>query len=114
MWQGTTEPCAKYDFETRPDTLCSRAPQLCGLILQQPSSPMPSEALPATKILTFLSEAAKAGQPAAPQPFTKAEILAFPEVKQWLAKGYVLDSFENKLSPKDPGQVILLVLLARD
>lgn len=74
---------------------------------------MSSAELPATKILTFLSEAAKAGRPAAPQPFTKAEILAFPEVKQWLAKGYALDSFENKLSPKDPSQVILLVLLAR-
>jgi len=75
---------------------------------------MPSEELPATKILTFLSEAAPAGHPTAPVPFTKAEILTFPEVKQWLAKGYALDSFENKLSPKNPSQVILLVLLARD
>jgi hypothetical protein len=75
---------------------------------------MRTEELPATKILTFLSEAAPAGRPAAPVPFTKAEILTFPEVKQWLAKGYTLDSFENKLSPKNPSQVILLVLLARD
>jgi hypothetical protein len=75
---------------------------------------MSAEKLPATKLLTFLSETAKAGQPSAPIPFSKAEILAFPEVKQWLAKGYVLDSFENKLSPKDPNQVILLVMLTRD
>ncbi len=75
---------------------------------------MPSEELPATKILTFLSEAAKTGRPAAPQPFTKAEILTFSEVKHWLDKGYTLDSFENKLSPKDPSQVILLVLLVRN
>jgi len=75
---------------------------------------MRTEELPATKILTFLSEAAPAGRTAAPVPFTKAEILTFPEVKQWLAKGYALDSFENKLSPKNPSQVILLVLLARD
>lgn len=75
---------------------------------------MRTEELPATKILTFLSEAAPTGRPAAPVPFTKAEILTFPEVKQWLAKGYALDSFENKLSPKDPSQVILLVLLARE
>jgi hypothetical protein len=69
--------------------------------------------LPATKILTFLSAPAPAGQKAAPIPFTKAELLAFPEVKEWLAKGYELDSFENKLSPKNPSQVILLVVLAR-
>jgi hypothetical protein len=75
---------------------------------------MRTDELPATKILTFLSEAAPAGRPAAPVPFTKVEILTFPEVKQWLAKGYALDSFENKLSPKDPSQVILLVLLARE
>ena len=75
---------------------------------------MRTEELPATKILTFLSEAAPAGRAAAPVPFTKAEILTFPEVKQWLAKGYALDSFETKLSPKNPSQVILLVLLARD
>jgi hypothetical protein len=71
---------------------------------------MPSADLPTTKILTFLSEPAKAGPP---MPFTKTELLAFPEVKQWLAKGYELDSFENKLSPKDPSQVILLVVLSR-
>ena len=74
---------------------------------------MQSNELPITKLLTFLSEPQKAGQAAAPVPFTKAELLAFPEVKQWLAKGYELDSFENKLSPKDPSQVILLVVLAR-
>lgn len=74
---------------------------------------MQPEELPATKILTFLSEPTAAGQKSAPQPFTLAELLAFPEVKRWLAKGYALDSFENKLSPKDPSQVILLVLLAR-
>jgi hypothetical protein len=69
--------------------------------------------LPATKILTFLSAPAPAGHKAAPIPFTKAELLAFPEVKEWLAKGYELESFENKLSPKNPSQVILLVVLAR-
>lgn len=67
--------------------------------------------LPATKILTFLSEPTPAG--AAPIPFTQAEILSFSEVKAWLAKGYELESFENKLSPKNPAQVILLVVLAR-
>lgn len=67
--------------------------------------------LPATKILTFLSEPAAAG--VAPIPFTQAELLAFSEVKAWLAKGYELESFENKLSPKNPAQVILLVVLAR-
>ncbi len=74
---------------------------------------MSSTELPVTKILTFLSEPAKASQKQPPRPFTKAELLAFPEVKQWLAKGYELDSFENKLSPKDPSQVILLVVLSR-
>ncbi|GAA4507119.1 hypothetical protein GCM10023172_37180 [Hymenobacter ginsengisoli] len=69
--------------------------------------------LPATKILTFLSEPAAAGSGAAPIPFTQAEILGFSEVKAWLAKGYELESFENKLSPKDPSQVIVLVMLAR-
>lgn len=69
--------------------------------------------LPATKILTFLSAGTEAGQQPKPIPFTIAEILAFPEVKAWLAKGYKLDSFDNKLSPKDPGQVILLVMLVR-
>ncbi len=67
--------------------------------------------LPATKILTFFSEATKGGQK--PTPFTLAELLAFSEVKHWLAKGYELDSFENKLSPKNPSQVILLVVLTR-
>ena len=75
---------------------------------------MPTADLPATKILTFLSGPNPAGSQVAPIPFTKAELLAFPEVKQWLAKGYELDSFENKLSPKDPTQVILLVMLTRD
>ena len=69
---------------------------------------MPTPDLPATKILTFLSDARQA-----PVPFSRAEILAFSEVKAWLAKGYSLDSFENKLSPKNPAQVILLVLLTR-
>lgn len=69
--------------------------------------------LPATKILTFLSPGTEPGQSPRPIPFTIAEILAFPEVKSWLAKGYKLDSFDNKLSPKDPGQVILLVMLVR-
>lgn len=66
--------------------------------------------LPATKLLTFFSEAK---QSVTPPPFTKAEILAFPEVKTWLAKGYDLETFENKLSPKDPHQIILLVVLAQ-
>lgn len=74
---------------------------------------MPANELPATKLLTFLSEPAKAGQSPAPVPFTQAELLAFPEVTHWLAQGYELDSFENKLSPKDPSQVILLVVLTR-
>ncbi|RZK39665.1 MAG: hypothetical protein EOO57_03115 [Hymenobacter sp.] len=74
---------------------------------------MKPEELPATQLLTFLSEPAGPGRTAAPVPFTKAEILAFPEVRRWLKKGYELDSFENKLSPKDPSQVILLVVLAR-
>lgn len=66
--------------------------------------------LPETKLLTFFSEAK---QPVTPAPFTKSEILAFPEVKAWLAKGYDLETFENKLSPKDAHQIILLVVLAR-
>ncbi len=74
---------------------------------------MPTTDLPATQILTFLSEVPKAGPPVVPRPFTKAEILGFNEVKDWLAKGYELDSFENKLSPKNPAQVILLVMLTR-
>ena len=74
---------------------------------------MPADNLPDTKLLTFLSDPAEAGAQAAPIPFSKAEILAFPEVKAWLAKGYALDSFDNKLSPKNPAQVILLVVLAR-
>ncbi|GAB3634978.1 hypothetical protein GCM10027422_05680 [Hymenobacter arcticus] len=69
-------------------------------------------ALPATQILTFLSDTKQVGPKQAPVPFSKAEILAFPEVKECLAKGYELESFENKLSPKDPRQVILLVMLA--
>ena len=73
---------------------------------------MPTSDLPATKILTFLSDAKQAAA-AAPVPFSRVEILAFPEVKAWLAKGYELDSFENKLSPKNQRQVILLVLLTR-
>lgn len=68
-------------------------------------------ALPATQILTFLSDTKQARPNQAPVPFSKAEILAFSEVKEWLAKGYELESFENKLSPKDPRQVILLVML---
>jgi len=72
---------------------------------------MSATALPATKILTFLSDTKQAVPTQAPVPFSKAEILAFPEVKLWLANGYELDSFENKLSPKDPRQVILLVML---
>ena len=71
---------------------------------------MASTSLPATKLLTFFSEDR---QPVTPPPFTKAEILAFAEVKSWLAKGYDLETFENKLSPKDPHQIILLVVLAR-
>lgn len=74
---------------------------------------MTSDNLPDTKILTFFSEAITAGHQAAPVPFTQAELLAFPEVKQWLAKGYELDSFDNKLAPKDSNQVILLVVLTR-
>ena len=74
---------------------------------------MPTADLPATKILTFLSEVPKSGTPVAPVPFSKAELLGFKEVKEWLAKGYELDSFENKLSPKNPAQVILLVVLTR-
>lgn len=74
---------------------------------------MPAVTLPDTKILTFFSAPAPAGSKAAPIPFTQAELLRFPEVKQWLAKGYELESFENKLSPKDPSQVILLVVLVR-
>jgi hypothetical protein len=72
-----------------------------------------SAALPATKILTFLSDSKQVGPKQAPVPFSKAEILAFPEVKIWLANGYELESFENKLSPKDSRQVILLVMLTR-
>ena len=64
-------------------------------------------------MLTFLSEPAAAGSGAAPIPFSRAELLSFPEVKIWLAMGYELESFENKLSPKDPSQVIVLVVLAR-
>lgn len=71
---------------------------------------MATPSLPDTKLLTFFSEAK---QPVTPAPFTRAEILAFPEVKSWLAKGYDLDTFENKLSPKDAHQIILLVVLAR-
>ena len=74
---------------------------------------MPTDNLPDTKLLTFLSSPAETGPNAAPIPFSKAELLAFPEVKAWLAKGYALDSFENKLSPKNPAQVILLVVLTR-
>ena len=69
--------------------------------------------LPATKLLTFFSEGTKAGQTTPPIPFSEAEILSFPEVKAWLAKGYELESFDNKLSPKDPNQVIVLVVLDR-
>lgn len=72
---------------------------------------MPTAEWPATKILTFFS--APASAQAAPIPFSQAELLRFPEVKEWLAKGYELESFENKLSPKDPSQVILLVVLVR-
>jgi hypothetical protein len=72
-----------------------------------------SDNFPATKLLTFFSEGTAPGQAPNPIPFSEAEIRAFPEVKQWLAKGYELESFDNKLSPKDPGQVILLVVLAR-
>jgi len=75
---------------------------------------MSEETLPATKLLTFFSEGAKKGQKTKPVPFSKAELLTFPEVKEWLAKGYELDSFENKLSPKDPSQVIVLVVLTRE
>lgn len=74
---------------------------------------MPADNLPDTKLLTFFSDPAETKASAAPVPFSEAEILAFPEVKAWLAKGYVLDSFDNKLSPKNPSQVILLVVLAR-
>ncbi|MDJ0367982.1 hypothetical protein QMK33_22805 [Hymenobacter sp. H14-R3] len=74
---------------------------------------MATPELPATKILTFFSPPAPAGTKAAPIPFSKAELLGFPEVRLWLANGYELESFENKLSPKDPSQVILLVVLAR-
>ncbi len=74
---------------------------------------MSEETLPDTKLLTFFSEGTKKGQKAAPVPFSKAELLTFPEVKTWLAKGYELDSFENKLSPKDPCQVIVLVVLTK-
>lgn len=87
-------------------------PQI-GLASATPSWIMKPEELPTTQLLTFLSEPAKAGKKTAPIPFTKAEILAFPEVKRWLQKGYDLESFENKLSPKDSSQVILLVVLAR-
>jgi len=69
--------------------------------------------LPATKLLTFFSPPAPAGTKAAPIPFTRAELLSFPEVKIWLKMGYELESFENKLSPKDPSQVIVLVVLSR-
>ena len=75
---------------------------------------MPDDALPATKLLTFFSEGAKKGQKTKPVPFSKTELLTFPEVKEWLAKGYELESFENKLSPKDPSQVIVLVVLTRE
>jgi hypothetical protein len=68
---------------------------------------MSEETLPDTKILTFFSEGSKKGQKTKPVPFSKAELLTFPEVKEWLAKGYELDSFENKLSPKDPSHVIV-------
>lgn len=71
---------------------------------------MPTTELPDSKVLTFFSEA---GQKQTPRPFSKDEILSFPEVKTWLAKGYDLDTFENKLSPKDAHQIILLVLLTR-
>ena len=71
---------------------------------------MATSSLPTTKLLTFFSEAK---QTTTPPPFTKAEIMAFPEVKTWLAKGYELETFENKLSPKDAHQIILLVVLAR-
>jgi|GEM_PF-1532279 len=74
---------------------------------------MPTNDLPATKMLTFLSEVPKSGPPVAPVPFSRAELLGFKEVQEWLAKGYELDSFENKLSPKNPAQVILLVVLTR-
>ncbi len=73
---------------------------------------MPTPDLPATKLLTFFSDPRPAPA-AAPVPFSRAEILAFSEVKAWLAKGYYLDSYENKLSPKNPAQVILLVMLTR-
>jgi hypothetical protein len=81
------------------------------IIIAKPA--MPTADLPATKMLTFLSEVPKSGPPLAPLPFSKAELLGFREVKEWLAKGYELDSFENKLSPKNPAQVILLVVLTR-
>jgi hypothetical protein len=71
---------------------------------------MATTSLPDTKLLTFFSEAKQA---ITPPPFSQAEILAFPEVKTWLAKGYDLDTFENKLSPKDAHQIILLVVLVR-
>jgi hypothetical protein len=71
---------------------------------------MSTTELPDSKVLTFFSEG---GQKQTPRPFSKDEILSFPEVKTWLAKGYDLDTFENKLSPKDAHQIILLVLLTR-
>ena len=74
---------------------------------------MAASNLPATKLLTFFSPPAPAGSTAKPIPFTRAELLSFPEVKIWLKMGYELESFENKLSPKDPSQVIVLVVLAR-
>jgi hypothetical protein len=74
---------------------------------------MQSADLPDLKMLTFFTSAKDAAQKKAPIPFTRAEILGFAEVQEWLAKGYELDTYENKLSPKDPHQVILLVVLAR-
>ncbi|WP_151088608.1 hypothetical protein [Hymenobacter baengnokdamensis] len=73
----------------------------------------PAASLPETKILTFLSAGAEDEPQGPPIAFTQAEILAFSEVREWLANGYELDSFDNKLSPKDPHQVILLVVLTR-
>jgi hypothetical protein len=74
---------------------------------------MQDENLPENKtlILSAYNLVRGAESKTTPAPYTKAEILAESEVKEWLAKGYELEGFSDPLT--DPFTRTVTIRLVR-
>ncbi|TGE23539.1 hypothetical protein [Hymenobacter metallicola] len=76
---------------------------------------MYQDELPDYKQLIFFatSTIAATGQRTIPVPYTEAEVLADAQVQEWLAKGYEVESFYNKVTTNDPYALLVEVNLCR-